>query len=101
MQYSCEVANILEMAINYYDNIFIHAATEQDPVSVCSYCSKSHAGIRWTVHQSTINKYPFGAYSIDIHFHCSDGETTVNNSNNNYNKTCTYPESTKILSCSY
>lgn len=53
-------------------SLMCSAATEDDPVSICSYCSDSHAGVRWAVHPSTLEIYPYGAYHIDLKFTCSN-----------------------------
>ena len=54
------------------------AATEDDPISICSYCSDSHAGVRWQVHESTVDNYPYGAFNINIKFHCNNSESDDN-----------------------
>ena len=56
----------------------IYTATEDDPISICSYCSDSHAGVRWAAHSSTIHMYPHAPYKVDIEFDCYlDNETKV------------------------
>ena len=60
----------------------LSAATEHAKVTICSYCSDSHAGVRWAVHQSAIDDYPHGAYAVDLKFHCNILEVVINNVRN-------------------
>ena len=56
--------------------VFIHAANENNPVSVCSFCSDSRAGVRWIVHES--NGESDDPYeSINIVFRCEIPEENV------------------------
>ena len=48
-------------------HMYTHPATEEEgkEVSLCSYCSDSHAGVRWAVHPSVNGDYP---YVLEISF---------------------------------
>ena len=59
----------------------LYAATEANPLSVCAYCTESHAGIRWMLHDSQKRLESFhdrAIEKIDIGFRCN----TVNEENN-------------------
>ena len=55
-----------------------HAANESNPISVCSFCSDSRAGVRWMVHGSNANR-PFDEKIrlIGIKFQCEISEENV------------------------
>ena len=68
----------------------IPVATEDNPISMCAFCSDSHAGVKWTVHESNKWKYPYGAYSLDISFQCSNTQRIVSFEHINCNVITTY-----------
>lgn len=72
------MAQILLATVRQMLDCQIHsAATEEEPFSLCSFCTNSHAGVRWTVHESNADNYPFGIHNFDIEFSCNNYENTV------------------------
>ena len=60
---------------------FLYTATEDRLFSMCSFCLDSHAGVRWQVHDSNVDKYPNGVYRFDIDFSCNNSANRVCNTN--------------------